>query len=88
MSFGSMCLRLNSSELKNGVFIRWKDADNITTRRYAYTEWYNDEGDRYARVLFDHATDSLEVNNLAEKPKYADLVAELSGRLPIGNFQD
>lgn len=81
-------LKNPEEELKDAVFTRWKDADNITTRRYAYTEWYNDEGDRYARVLFDHATDSLEVNNLAEKPEYADLVAELSGRLPIGNFQD
>lgn len=68
----------------DAVFTRWKQADNITTTRYSYTEWYNDEGDRYARTLFDHQTDSLEVNNLAEKADFLPIVEELGARLLIG----
>lgn len=70
-------------EWKDAVFTRWKDADNITTHRYSYTEWYDDAGDRYARTLFDHATDSLEVNNLAEQPEQLEVVTKLAQRLPI-----
>ncbi|WP_273444710.1 sulfatase [Neolewinella agarilytica] len=69
------------------VLTRWKEADNITTSRYSYTEWYDDEGNRYARTLFDHQTDSLEINNLAEKEAYLPLVEELAARLPIGAKQ-
>lgn len=73
-------------EWSDAVFTRWKEADNITTERYAYTEWYNKDGDRYARVLFDHATDSLEVNNLAEKAEYLPIVEELAARLPTADI--
>lgn len=73
-----------NQEWSDAVFTRWKEADNITTTRYAYTEWYDDEGNRFARTLFDHITDSLEVNNLAEKPEFLPVVEELAARLPIG----
>jgi arylsulfatase A-like enzyme len=84
---GKSLLPLMEDPLQNWpghVFTRWKDADNITTSRYSYTEWYDKAGDRYARTLFDHDTDSLEVNNLAEKADFLPLVEELSARLPIG----
>jgi len=68
-------------EWTDAVFTRWKTADNITTTRYSYTEWYDDAGDRFARALFDHAIDSLEINNLAEKPAYLPVVEELAARL-------
>ncbi|MEO0732834.1 MAG: sulfatase [Bacteroidota bacterium] len=71
-------------EWSDAVFTRWKEADNITTQQYAYTEWRDGEGERYARVLFDHRTDSLEVNNLAELAEYEDVVAELAERLRRG----
>lgn len=73
-----------SREWSDAVFTRWHSADNITTTRYSYTEWYDDEGKRYARSLFDHETDSLEVNNLAEKDDYKEIVSGLAARLPIG----
>jgi iduronate 2-sulfatase len=39
-----------------------------------YTEWLNDENETEARMLFDHSTDPLELNNLAEKPEYREKV--------------
>lgn len=74
-------------EWSDAVFTRWKQADNITTTRYSYTEWYDDKGDRFARTLFDHNTDSLEVNNLAEKVEFLPVVEELAARLPIGALE-
>ncbi|MEL7162485.1 MAG: sulfatase, partial [Bacteroidota bacterium] len=65
----------------DAVFTRWQRADNITTRRYAYTEWHDQYGEQYARVLFDHEKDSLEINNLAEKPAYAPLIERFAARI-------
>jgi hypothetical protein len=73
-----------AQDWSDAVFTRWKEADNITTTRYSYTEWYDDEGDRFARTLFDHDTDSLEVINLAEQAASLPVVEELAARLPIG----
>jgi len=66
---------------KDAIFTRWKDADNVTTRNYSYSEWTDDGGEIYARTLFDHRTDSLEVNNLAERGDMRAVVKELSGLL-------
>jgi len=46
-----------------------------------YTEWLDENDDVRARMLFDHATDPLELDNLAEKPEYQDKVEELSQTL-------
>lgn len=43
-----------------------------------YTEWTNDEGEAYERMLFDHKTDPLELDNLAEKEEYKTMVNNLS----------
>jgi arylsulfatase A-like enzyme len=46
----------------------------VRTARYRYTAWnYGEQG----RMLYDHETDSLETKNLAEDPKFANVVAEL-----------
>ena len=66
---------------KDAVFTRWKNADNVTTRNYSYSEWTDDSGKVYARTLFDHRTDSLEVNNLAEQGAMRQVVKQLSGLL-------
>jgi hypothetical protein len=34
---------------------------------FVYTEWTDDNGESYARMLFDHSIDPLELNNLARK---------------------
>ena len=51
---------------------------SIRTDRWRYTEWL--EG-RAGRELYDHASDSGEVHNLANDPKQAGIVAKLSKQL-------
>ena len=46
-----------------------------------YTEFIDEKGNRQTHMLFDHSSDPLELNNLAEKPEYAETVDELSSFL-------
>ncbi len=46
-----------------------------------YTEFIDEEGNRQTHMLFDHSSDPLELNNLAEKPEYRETVDELSSFL-------
>jgi len=66
---------------KKAVFTRWQNSDTIRTDRYHYTEWRNREGCVVARMLYDHLTDPGELNNVAEKPEYSIVLAELSAAL-------
>jgi len=51
----------------------------IRTDRYRYTEWIrSDNGEVYARELYDHRADPGENLSLALKPEYASLVEQLS----------
>ena len=63
------------------VFTRWHDGDNVTTDRYAYTEWRDTAGAVYARALFDHERDSLETTNVALYPDYQTVADSLAGLL-------
>ncbi|WP_294075873.1 sulfatase [Sphingomonas sp.] len=54
---------------------------SIRTDRWRYTEW---EGGKLGRQLYDHDADPFEHRNLADDPRYAAIVKELSGRLPPG----
>jgi arylsulfatase A-like enzyme len=66
---------------REAVFPRWQKGDSIRTDRYYYTEWRNPEGKVVARMLYDHANDPGELDNVAENPDYALVVAELSQAL-------
>ena len=50
--------------------------DSIRTDRWRYTEWSDG-----ARELYDHATDIEETRNLADRPEYESVRADLSARL-------
>jgi iduronate 2-sulfatase len=63
---------------KNFAISRWKDALTLIKDQYFYTEWFDEKDKQTSRMLFDHKTDPLELNNLAENPKYDALVNELA----------
>jgi len=73
---------LNGEKLsKDYAVSKFKDAVTIIKGDLFYTEWIKDDGTAYARMLFDHSIDSLELNNLAEKPEYHQKVNLLSKEL-------
>ncbi len=73
---------LNGKErTKNYAISKFKDAVTLIKGDYFYTEWTNDEGIGYERMLFDHKTDPLELDNLAEKKEYEELVSQLASEL-------
>ncbi|MEM9327040.1 MAG: sulfatase [Bacteroidota bacterium] len=53
----------------------------IIQDQWFYTEWIDDSLSIDGRMLFDHSVDSLEINNLAEDPQYAGIVADLHQKL-------
>ncbi|SMC80423.1 sulfatase [Cellulophaga tyrosinoxydans] len=63
---------------KNWAVSKFKDAVTFIKDDIFYTEWTDAMGVAYARMLFDHKTDPLELDNLAEKPEYSELVESLS----------
>ncbi|WP_299012540.1 sulfatase [uncultured Polaribacter sp.] len=63
---------------KDWAVSKFKDAVTLIKGDIFYTEWTNDDGVAYARMLFDHKKDPLELDNLAEKPAYQEKVKELA----------
>ncbi len=66
---------------KDWAVSKFKDAITYIKGDLFYTEWIKDDGTAYTRMLFDHSTDSLELDNLAEKPEYHQKVNSLSKEL-------
>jgi arylsulfatase A-like enzyme len=66
---------------KDWAVSKYKDAVTLIKGDLFYTEWTKDDGIAYARMLFDHETDPLELDNLAEKPDYQEKVKALSVEL-------
>ena len=75
---------------------RWEDAAfsqtqrgrvmgrSVRTNRYRYTEWAEAGKPPIARELYDHESPAGENANLASKPEYQRLTAEMSRRLHAG----
>ena len=66
---------------KEATFSRYKDGDSIRTDRYRYTEYSNDKGNVYARMLYDHKEDPMENVNISKLPENKELVERLSRML-------
>lgn len=63
---------------KDWAISKFKDAVTLIKGDLFYTEWTKDDGVAYERMLFDHKTDPLELDNLAEKPAYQEKVKALA----------
>ncbi|WP_159951662.1 sulfatase [Polaribacter septentrionalilitoris] len=63
---------------KDWAISKYKDAVTLIKGDLFYTEWTKDDGIAYAKMLFDHKTDPLELDNLAEKPAYQEKVKALA----------
>ena len=66
---------------KDYAVSKFNDAVTLIKGTLFYTEWTDDSGEPYARMLFDHKTDPLELNNLAEMTEHRAAVEELSKEL-------
>ena len=66
---------------KDYAVSKFKDAVTLIKGTQFYTEFTNDSGEPYARMLFDHSTDPLELDNLAEKTEQKATVEQLSMEL-------
>lgn len=66
---------------KNYAVSKYNDAVTLIQGDLFYTEWTNDKGEAYERMLFDHSKDPLELDNLAEKEEYQEIVLQLSKKL-------
>ena len=66
---------------KDWAVSKFKDAVTLIKGDLFYTEWIKDDGIAYARMLFDHKTDPLELINLAEKPEYQEKIKVLAKEL-------
>ena len=72
---------------KEAVYLRWLDAEAIKTPDFAFSEWFDEQGDVTARMLYDHRNDRDETINLAEEPEYRDTV-EAMHRALMENIRD
>ena len=66
---------------KKGVYSQWKQGATVTTKRYAYTEWSTDNGEVYARMLYDHDADPNENVNIVNLPEQRQAVSDIAAML-------
>ncbi len=74
-------LKGDNKDWKNAVYSRFHDGESVKTERYLYTEYVDDNGKVYARMLYDHSVDPEENENIAEQQENREVVAELSALL-------
>lgn len=59
---------------KDYAYSRYHWGEAIIIPNFLYSEWKDKERETYARMLFDHRNDPKENQNVAEDPKYAEIV--------------
>lgn len=64
---------------RDSAFSQYDSGYSIRTPQYRYTEWGKEGEDGVE--LYDHESDSVEMENLASDPKYSAVIEELSSRL-------
>ncbi|MBI9072981.1 MAG: sulfatase [Melioribacteraceae bacterium] len=74
----SPLLNGNAENWKDAVYSRFHDGESVKTEKYLYTEFVNDSGEIYDRMLYDHKNDPDENTNVAELPEYKEIVKKHS----------
>lgn len=60
-------MRNPDTKWKESAVSRFRNGDTIRTNALRYTEYTNPKGKRTSRMLYDHSSDPLENQNVAEK---------------------
>jgi len=60
---------------------KFHDGVTIVKGNHFYTEYLDKDNQVKARMLFDHGSDPLELENLAEKEEYISIVNDLHSML-------
>ena len=71
----------NGEREKDHAISKFHDGVTLIKGSLHYTEWTDDQGIAYEKMLFDHQNDPLELDNLAEKEEYQSKIDELSSEL-------
>lgn len=69
---------------KEAAFSYYNGGHSVKSDRYRYTEWKNDDGVVWARMLYDHVEDPSETVNIAERPEAQTIVAQHQEMLEKG----
>jgi arylsulfatase A-like enzyme len=77
----SLLAALDGGKINKAVFSRYKEGESVATDRYIYTEYCDSDGKLYAKMLYDHKSDSEENTNVAGLPKYSKIEAKLKRML-------
>jgi len=68
---------------KSAVFTRYHGAEAIHTEQYTLTQWFAADNTVKAQMLYDNQNDPDETRNLANLPKYRQVLAGLSNKLSV-----
>ena len=66
---------------KEAVYCRWIKGETVVTKSHTYTEWFDEKGNKTARMLYDLDNDPDENINISEKQENKNLVNKLSEML-------
>ena len=66
---------------KNYAISKFHDGITLVKGDYFYTEWTNNEGVAKDRMLFNQATDPMELDNLSEKPEFQEIAKQMATEL-------
>ncbi len=66
---------------KEEVFCRWIRGETVVTKTHTYTEWFDNNGSRTDRMMYNLNADPEETINISEIPENEQLADELSLKL-------
>jgi arylsulfatase A-like enzyme len=74
-------LEQEKKQVKNHVICKWYNGITLVKNQYFYTEWIDEEGNRQARMLYDHEDDPNETVDISRYPENEERVKSLSEEL-------